>query len=87
MRFITLPTKLIKTSDVEKSELLGKEEEDWYDGFSALNVDEIEYICEADEFCSVYMKSGTPLEINLKLSDLTELLNQPKEGKYENKKL
>ena len=82
MKFITVPTKLIKYSDVENSELLGKKDEDWYDGFSAINVEDIEYICDAEECCSVYMKSGSSLEVLLKLSELTDLLNnQPKEGK------
>lgn len=52
--------------DIEDSELTGQEVE-VFNGLAIINVEEIAYICENDTTCSVYMKSGDYLEVNVSL--------------------
>lgn len=72
-KYIKVPTKLAAAEDIRESELSGKEVEP-YDGFSIINIDEIAYVCDNNESCSVYMKSGDYLEVNLSIDDIASLI-------------
>ena len=59
--------------DVEDSELTGQEVES-FDGLAIINIEEIAYICQNDKTCSVYMKSGDYLEVNVELDEIGMLI-------------
>lgn len=72
-KFIKVPTKLAMAKDIEDSEITGQEVEA-FDGFSIINIEEIAYVCDNGESCSVYMKSSDYLEVNLSIDDIASLI-------------
>lgn len=59
--------------DIEEAELTNSEVEA-FDGLSIINVEEIAYVCQNDASCSVYMKSGDYLEVNLDIDLIGSLI-------------
>lgn len=59
--------------DIEESEITGSEVEG-FDGLSIINIEEIAYICQNDKTCSVYMKSGDYLEVNVDIDLIGEYI-------------
>jgi len=55
--------------DIEDSEITGNEVE-FFEGLSIINIQEIAYVCQNDKSCSVYMKSGDYLEVNLEIDEI-----------------
>ena len=73
MKFIKVPTKLTLGQELEESKLTDKEPES-YNGFSIINLDELEFICGDEEVCTVYFKSGGSLDILLTLDEINLLI-------------
>lgn len=71
--FIKVSAKLIKGQDLEDAEVLGKDG-DWYIGDALINVDEIELVCDGDEYVTVSLKSGQSIDIYMGISKFMEFL-------------
>lgn len=72
-RFIKVPSILVTSEDLREAELSDGEIKP-FEGFAIINIDEIAYICQNDKTCSVYMKSGDYIEVNLEIDEIGMLI-------------
>jgi len=73
LKFLKIPARLITNKDAKEAELSGKEEE-WFEGYALININEIEYICADEDISSIYFKSGGSIECTLNLDELSLIL-------------